>query len=50
MSRADQVALIRAAARGYEANGERAKALTQWNRARLILGLPPRRRYRLEPK
>jgi len=39
----EQVALWRAAARGAEADGLHDLALTRWNTARQILGLPPRK-------
>ena len=41
-SRRGQAATWRAAARGYEADGDRAGALRCWNQARMILGLRPR--------
>ncbi len=43
MSLREQAALWRAAARGYEADGDKVAALVCWNTARLILGLPPRK-------
>lgn len=40
----EQAVLWRAAARGHEVNGNHAEANRCWNQARLILGLPPRKR------